>query len=237
MREVVFCETALDVADAAASLIHEQQTRAMEERGVFRIALSGGDTPKLLYEILASEEWRKEMAWESWQVFWSDERAVPPDNADSNFYWAQKLLLSHVAITDIFRMRGEAENLRAAAEEYARTLKACFGRALPEFDTILLGMGANGHTASLFPGDAALNSPAVVEAVEVAQPIAKRFTLALPVLNAAKNVIFMVTGAAKAERVRDVLEERFPELPAACVNPPDGICWWLLDHEAARFIR
>jgi 6-phosphogluconolactonase len=237
MRKLVICETPLDVADAAAGLIHEQQTRAIEERGVFRMALSGGETPKLLYEILASEEWRKEMAWEQWQVFWSDERAVPPDHTESNYYWAKKLWLDHGPVTDVYRMRGEAEDLRAAAEEYARILKVQFGTALPEFDSIMLGMGADGHTASLFPGQAALNSPAVVEAVEVKQPIAKRLTLTLPVLNAARQVIFIVAGTAKAERVRDVLENLNPELPAARVNPPDGICWWLLDHEAARLVR
>ena len=170
MREIVITETAEDVTDAAADLIYEAQTRAVAERGVYRIALSGGSTPHALYAQLGSDEWKNVMVWDDWEVFWGDKRAVPPDHPDSNYRVARDTLLSRVPIKDVWRMRGESGSLREAAEEYARTLKARFGPGVPVFDTILLGMGADGHTASLFPGHSALESQALVEWIEGRAP-------------------------------------------------------------------
>ncbi len=170
MRELVITEYAEDVTDAAADLIYEAQTQAIAARGVYRIALSGGKTPAALYAQLGSEEWKGVMAWDDWEVFWGDERAVPPDHADSNYRVARETLLSRVPIVDVWRMRGESGSLREAAEDYARTLKARFGPGIPVFDTILLGMGADGHTASLFPGHSALESQALVEWIEGRAP-------------------------------------------------------------------
>jgi 6-phosphogluconolactonase len=235
--EIIFCETPDDVADAAAALIFEDQTAAIEERGSYRIALSGGRTPKLLYVQLASEEWCNTMAWESWEVFWADERAVPPDHPESNFHLAHTTFLSEVPVGDIWRMPAELPDLKAAAEDYARTLRLRFDLHTPEFDTILLGMGADGHTASLFPGHPALESDALVEAVEVQQPVPRRLTLTLPVLNRSRHIIFLVTGEDKAPRVREILNNGDLTCPASRVRPTEGVCTWLLDTEAASLIR
>jgi 6-phosphogluconolactonase len=235
MRDIIICETPDDVADAAADLIFDSQTQAIGARGAFRIALSGGATPRLLYERLASDEWREVMNWPEWEVFWSDERAVPAGHRDSNYSLARDALLSKIKVENVWPMPAEAAALREAADEYARTLHSRLGPGFPVFDTILLGMGADGHTASLFPGHRALDSSALVEAVEDRTP--PRLTLTLPVLNGAQQVIFLVTGAEKAERVRDVLEHNDPRFPAAQVLPEEGTCTWILDHEAARLIR
>ena len=228
MREIIVCETPDDAADAAADLIFESQSQAVPARGAFSIALSGGATPRLLYERLASEEWRDAMNWPEWEVFWSDERAVPAEHPDSNYRLAHDILLSKVEVANVWPMRADAA-------EYARTLRSRLGPGFPVFDTILLGMGADGHTASLFPGHRALDSSALVEAVE--DDIPRRLTLTLPVFNAARQVIFLVIGKEKAERVRDVLEHNDPRFPAARVQPEEGTCAWILDHEAARLIR
>ena len=262
--EVIFCETPDDVADAAAELIFEKQTEAVAERGVFRIALSGGTTPKLLYERLASSEWRDEMAWENWEVYWSDERAVPTDHPDSNYQLAHTHLLKHVPVRNIFRMdtlpfrEGEGGGLEDAAHKYEQLLITQFGEPLPVFDVILLGMGADGHTASIFPSEktVTLHSPqealttpqsqtrrlestdAHVTAIEVMnQKIPHRLTLTYRALNAARTVIFLITGADKAKPVRDVLEHGDPALPATHVKPEDGECFWILDAAAAHLLE
>ncbi|MBI5060166.1 6-phosphogluconolactonase [candidate division KSB1 bacterium] len=235
-RQIVFCETPDDVADAAADLIFESQTEAVAERGVFRVALSGGTTPGLLFARLTTEEWRDEMAWENWEVFWSDERCVPPDSPDSNFAIAKRLLLDRMPIGEVFRIRGEIDP-REAAAEYARTLRARLDPGPPVFDVILLGMGADGHTASLFPGQPALESASLIEAVEVDQPVRHRITFTLNLINRARRVIFLVCGEAKAQRVHEIIHENRVQLPAARVDPAPGECLWLLDHAAARKIR
>ncbi|HEY3293871.1 MAG TPA: 6-phosphogluconolactonase [bacterium] len=235
--EIVFCETPEDVADAAAALIFEDQAAAVEDSGIYHIALSGGRTPRLLYEQLASEEWEKTMAWASWEIFWGDERAVPPDNPESNFHLAQTTLLNRVEVGGVFRMQAELPNLQEAAEDYARTLRARFGFGIPAFETLLLGMGPDGHTASLFPGHPALQSKALVEVVEVKAPVPKRLTLTLPVLNRARHAIFLVTGEDKAEKVREILGGKDATYPAALVRPEEGQCTWLLDEAASYLIR
>lgn len=235
-RQIVLCETPDDVADAAADLIFDSQTEAVAERGVFRIALAGGRTPDLLLTRLASEEWRDEMAWENWEVFWSDERCVSPDSDDSNFALAKRHLLEQVPLGETFRMRGEIDPA-AAAEEYARTLRARLDPGPPVFDVILLGLGTDGHTASLFPGHAALQSAALIEAVDVDQPIRQRLTFTLNLINRARRVIFMIAGEEKAQRVRDILNRERDDLPAALVSPADGECFWLIDYSASLLIR
>jgi 6-phosphogluconolactonase len=236
MSELVICETPDDVADAAADLLFESQSAALEERGVFRIALAGGKTPELLYRRLASEEWKDQLAWEQWEVFWGDERGVPLDHPDSNYALAERALLRHVPMGDVWPMT-ITDSLPESATNYARLLKTRFDPGVPVFDLILLGIGADGHTASLFPGHAALQSTALVEAIEVERPLPRRLSLTIPVLNAARRVIFLATGADKADAVHQVVKGIDPELPAALVNPEEGDCWWVLDLDAAKFIR
>jgi 6-phosphogluconolactonase len=232
--EIIYCEYPEDVADAAASVILELQKEALAERGVFRIALSGGSTPQELFELLASEDWRDEFEWPQWEVFWCDERAVPKSSNDSNFKLAHDNLLSKVPVGEVFPMPADSINLNDAAESYARTLRSRF---LPEsvmFDCILLGMGSDGHTASLFPGTSALESGALVEAVEIPNnPIPKRLTFTLRVLNSARACVFLVTGEEKSNTVFQVLKEEDYRLPATRVNPDEGRLIWILDEAAA----
>lgn len=235
-RDLVICETPLDVADAAADLIIESQHTALAERGIFRIAFSGGATPKLLYELLGGDDYRAEIDWPNWEIFWSDERCVPPDSAASNFHMANLTLLHKVPVGELFRMLGEHPNPQEAADDYARTLRSRFQPGVPEFDVILLGMGSDGHTASLFPGNAALTSDKLIEAVEVEQQIRRRITFTLNLINHAHRVIFMICGAEKAARVKEIVDGS-NTYPAARVNPPDGENIWLLDHAAATLIR
>src|SRR5438876_964524 len=227
------------LADAAARLTVDVAAHAIATRGRFMWALAGGETPRTTYERLALPPFRERVDWRHTWVFFGDERAVPPDDAGSNYRMAHEALLSRVPIpaAQVLRIRGEAEDLEVAAAEYARALGEAFGTrrgALPRFDLVLLGLGVDGHTASLFP-----DSPVVrevfraVAAVHVsAASIPQRLTLTLPVFNAAARVLFLVTGAEKAKVVKAVLGER-ATLPAAMVRPADGELVWLLDRAAA----
>jgi len=227
------------LAEAAARLTADVAARAIAVRGRFMWALAGGDTPRPTYARLALSPFRERVDWRRTWVFFGDERAVPPDHTGSNYRMAQETLLSRVPIpaAQVLRIRGEAEDPEVAAAEYARVLSQAFGTRrgeLPRFDLVLLGLGVDGHTASLFP-----DSPVVrevfrtVAAVHVtAASIPQRLTLTLPVFNAAGQVIFLVAGAEKAKVVKAVLGER-ATLPAAMVRPADGELIWLIDRAAA----
>src|SRR3989442_4473355 len=227
------------LADAAARLTVDVAAQAIAARGRFMWALAGGETPRATYARLALPPLRERVDWRHTWVFFGDERAVPPDHAGSNYRMAHETLLSKVPIpaAQVLRIRGEAEDLEVAAAEYARALGEAFGTrrgALPRFDLVLLGLGVDGHTASLFP-----DSPVVPEwfravpAVHVAAAsIPQRLTLTLPVSNAAARVVFLVAGAEKAKVVKTVLGER-ATLPAAMVRPADGELVWLIDRAAA----
>ncbi len=227
------------LADAAARLTVDVAAHAIAARGRFMWALAGGETPRATYARLALPPFRERVDWRRTWVFFGDERAVPPDHAASNYQMAHETLLSKVPIpaAQVLRIRGEAEDLEVAAAEYARALSEAFGTrrgTLPRFDLVLLGLGVDGHTASLFP-----DSPVVrevfraVAAVHVtAASIPQRLTLTLPVFNAAARVVFLVAGAEKAKVVKAVLGEH-ATLPAAMVRPADGELVWLLDRAAA----
>jgi 6-phosphogluconolactonase len=231
-RETIFCEYPEDVADAAAAMIHHAQSAAIAERKIFRIALSGGRTPSLLYDALLSE-WRGEMEWEKWEVYWSDERAVPPHSEHSNYHLAMTRLLSKVPVGNSFRMPADDENLNLAAEEYGLLLKKQFASENPEFDLILLGMGSDGHTASLFPGSPALESGSLVAAVEANHEIPKRLTFTLRTINHAKLVFLLVIGEDKAGKVKEILVDENFSNPALRVDPKEGRVIWFLDEAAA----
>ena len=224
------------VAEAAASWLARQSEEARVVHGYFAVALTGGSTPKPLYEKLARPPYRDAVAWTSWMVFFSDERAVPPDDAQSNYHMAREALLEHVPIPPerIFRMEAERADREAAAGEYAAlladTLSPGPGGA-PRLHCVLLGLGENGHIASLFPGTPALDEQRrwAVPGTADYEPY-DRITLTFPVLNAAQAVVFLVTGAAKAEALRGV---RDGTVPAARVRPTDGVLLWFLDDQAA----
>jgi 6-phosphogluconolactonase len=203
---------------------------------VFRIAASGGSTPRFLYEALASSTFRESIEWASWHVFFCDERAVAPDHRQSNYRLVHDTLLSKVAIPtgQVHRMEAERPDIDGAAAEYSQLLEAERG-APPRLDVVLLGLGADGHTASLFPGTPALEVDSVwaTRGRGTEKPV-DRITLTLPTLNAAAHVAFLVTGAAKADALRGVVEGA---VPAARVRPRDGELLWFLDASAARAAR
>jgi 6-phosphogluconolactonase len=234
---------AAHLARAAANHFVTLAGEAIASRGRFAVALAGGSTPRAAYALLASDEYAPRVDWSRVQVFWGDERCVPPDHLDSNYRMACEALLDHVSIPEenVHRMRGELEPTQAAAE-YEYVLGALFSassgdrKAELRFDLILLGMGDDGHTASLFPGTEAIHEQTRrVVAHYVKKLKAWRITLTPVVINAAANVTFLVSGSGKAERLSQVLTGPYqPDvLPAQIVNPDRGRLRWLVDAAAA----
>jgi 6-phosphogluconolactonase len=211
---------------------------AAEGRRAF-IAVSGGSTPKRLYELLGTPPWSKEVHWSCVELFWVDERPVPPDSPQSNYRLVEEALLNEVPLppTSVHPIPTELGPPPVAADAYAAELEAVpeTHDGFPRFDLIFLGMGEDGHTASLFP-----QSPALSENDRwvVANPVAKlgveRITLTYPVLNSAARVVFLVSGAAKAEVLNDVLHAPYDpaSLPSQGVRPADGDLTWLVDEAA-----
>src|SRR6267378_3242252 len=231
------------LADAAARLVVDTAAEAVGAHGRFTLALAGGRTPAATYAKLAVPPYRDRVDWAHTWVFFGDERAVPPDHPESNYRMAHETLLSRVPIppTQVWRIRGEAEDPEAAAAEYAKALAAAFGTRrgeLPRLDLILLGLGVDGHTASLFPGSPVLRETfRIVAAVHAAAAsIPQRFTLTYPILNAAACVIYLVSGAEKAKVVKAALGDRASGLPAAMVRPTEGRLLWILDRAAAALL-
>jgi 6-phosphogluconolactonase len=244
--EIIVAPDAAEVSRRAADLFLRAVRQAAARYRSFTVAISGGSTPRGLYELLAREPYRSEVPWELVHVFWCDERCVPPDHADSNYRLAHDTLLAHVPLpeTNVHRVHAETGDCLQAAADYAQELVTFFnleGRALPRFDLVLLGVGDDGHTASLFPGLPALDDR---EALVVATPPGRlpppvdRVTLTLPVLNAARHVVFLVTGTGKAAVIERILAA--PEmteaatLPAQRVRPADGRVTWILDKAAGE---
>lgn len=225
------------VADYVVRLAKETITA----RGRFVVAISGGSTPLPLYALLALPEWAIRIDWPNVHIFWADERAVPPDHKDSNYLNASAALLERVPLPreNIHRMRGEIDPAQAAAE-YEAELRQFFGADDPRFDLVLLGMGDDGHTASLFPGTAAIHEQ---ERLAIAHYVERagnwRITLTPRAINAAANVAFLVSGAGKAARLREVLRGPYqPDvLPAQSVKPANGQLTWFVDKPAAALLE
>ena len=227
------------LSQAAAEIFVTLAAKAVETRGRFLTALSGGGTPAGLYRLLAADPYRGQVDWPKTYVFWGDERCVPPDEEGSNYHQAMDILLSHVPIPDenILRIKGELEPAQAS-DDYAQALKrfAAPGLDWPRFDLVPLGMGADGHTASLFPGSEVLpNSPTLAVTAHYQGRPANRVTLTPLVFNAAHNIMFLVTGANKAASLDQVLNgEHHPkQYPAQRIRPTDGEVIWLVDEAAA----
>lgn len=224
---------------AAAEEVVAAAQAAVRGRGRFAIALSGGRTPGGLYGLLATDDgFRSQVAWARTHVFWSDERHVPPDHPDSNYGMVREALLDHVPLptANVHRVRAEEGDATHAAALYEEDLRGFFGvegADLPRFDLVLLGLGPDGHTASLFPGTAALEETnRLVVATQGPALAADRITLTLPVLNHAACVMFLVSGAEKATAVHTVLEDRRKSLLPAQRVRPAGRLVWLLDKAA-----
>ncbi len=226
------------VARAGADLVRAAAQEAVQRRGRFTLALSGGSTPRTLYALLAQPPYVSAIDWTATHIFWSDERCVPPDHAESNYRMAQEALLDHVPVPvgNVHRMHGEMAVPQQAAQAYTAEVQTVFGKhALPRFDLLLLGLGEEGHTASIFPGVNVPTDPNIpVAAVFVPKVNTWRLTLTLPVLNAAAHLLFLVAGAAKQEALRAVIQgPRSLDLPAQRVAPSNGILTFLADRDAA----
>jgi 6-phosphogluconolactonase len=229
---------------AAAEEVVRTANEAVAQRARFTIVLSGGSTPKSLYNLLATNA-RTALPWDRMFFFWGDERHVPPTDPDSNYRMADETLLSKIPVPagNVFRIKAENPDAAAVAEAYEQTILKFFqlkSGEIPNFDLILLGMGPDGHTASLFPGTTALQEKShLVVANWVEKMKTHRITLTLPVLNAARCVTFLVSGTDKASVLRAVLEEDVPEeqYPSKLVRPATGKLIWLLDRAAASQLR
>jgi 6-phosphogluconolactonase len=233
---------AADVAGAAAEEIAAAAARAVAERGRFAIALAGGTTPRRLYELLADPgaPFRARVPWDRTHVFFGDERHVPPDHPESNYGMAREALLAHVPAASVHRMRGEDPDADRAARAYESDLASFFGADAggppPPLDLVLLGLGPDGHTASLFPGSDALRERRRwVVAPLVERLRARRITLTLPVLERAREVLFVVAGEEKAGALARALAARpgGDPPPAALVRPATGALVWIADEAAA----
>jgi 6-phosphogluconolactonase len=233
------------LARCAAFHLVEMVSESDEPNGRVRIAVSGGSTPKAAFQLLAdpSQPFRKRMPWEDLELFWVDERTVPPDHPDSNYRMTKEALLDHVPLQprQVHRMEGELEP-EVAAARYESELRNTFrleGAEVPRFDLIALGMGDDGHTASLFPHTEAIHEMGkLVTANHVPQKDTWRITLTWPVINQARSVFFLIAGADKAQRVHEVfMGPRDPErLPSQLIWPSSGILTLFLDKAAAALL-
>jgi 6-phosphogluconolactonase len=238
--EIRTLTTPQELFAAAAEEVMRSAKEAVEKRGRFTIALSGGSTPKSLYNLLATNA-RTTLPWDRMFFFFGDERHVPPTDPESNYRMADEAMLSKIPVAagNVFRVPAENPDAAAVAEAYERTLKKFFtleSGQFPRFDLILLGMGPDGHTASLFPGTAGLQEKSkLVIANWVEKLKTSRITLTLPVLNAAGCVAFLVSGTDKAPALKAVLEGDAPgeQYPSKLVRPTDGKLLWLIDRAAA----
>ncbi len=237
-KQIVLPDVAA-LADRAAEEILHRATLAVAAHGSFSIALSGGSTPRALFARLAEEPYRTAMPWEQTHIFWSDERLVPPDDEESNYRMAAETLLAfvHIPAANIYLTPTIGSTPEHAAQSYEETIRAVVGGEPPAFDVVLLGMGPDGHTASLFPGQSAVTTPddALVVAVYNAPKMPpERISFSYRLINAARLVLVLVAGADKAETVRRVFRDA-PDpaaLPMQGVQPA-GELLWLLDQAAA----
>lgn len=237
--EIVILPDNAAVAEAAAARLAAGIAAAVGTRGRALVALSGGGTPLAMFRLLAQPPYRTAVPWADTHIFWADERLVPPDDPGSNYYHAADLLLRHVPLppANVHRLRGEWP-ATVAAEDYAARLAAFAedGTEIPRLDMVLLGLGSDGHTASLFPGSPVeATLPVVAAHADYEGRPAERLSLTPLVFNAARTVLFLVTGANKSEAVAATLrDEDDPQRwPAQRIQPDGGAVVWLLDNAAA----
>jgi 6-phosphogluconolactonase len=239
-KQIHVLKSQTELITAASELITTAIVQAVHGRGACAVALAGGNTPRAVYQALARENRRKAIPWHGLHLFWGDERMVPPDHELSNFRMANEALLLQASMPagNIHRIKGELAP-EAAARDYREELQRYFKNPAPIFDLILLGLGEDGHTASIFPKTHAVfeNSQTAI-AVFVPQLNQWRVTLTLPVINLARKVVFLVAGKAKAQIAASVLKLEGIEAkwPASMVRPTSGELHWMLDAEAASLL-
>ena len=240
-REVRVYSNALLLNRALAERVASISEKAIAARGRFVVCLAGGNTPRAAYELMTTQEYTNLIDWQNAYVFWGDERCVPPESPESNARMVRETLLNFVPVpvNHINRIHGELEP-EIAAQEYEKILRGFFrnraGSEKPRFDLVLLGMGVDGHTASLFPGTPVLSEQTRLVAAQYIRSLNTwRVTLTPPALNAAANVIFLVAGSEKADTVKSVIEgpEIPNQLPSQLIKPENGNLLWLLDEAAA----
>ncbi|MBP6822264.1 MAG: 6-phosphogluconolactonase [Acidobacteria bacterium] len=227
-----------ELAWAAALRFAGLAEQFVQESGKFTVVLSGGSTPKAMLSLLAEKPFADSLPWPAIKFFWGDERCVAPDHADSNFRMATEALLSKIPLPseNIIRIHAEDEDHNRAAENYSMALRQALNSEAPQFDLVFLGMGADGHTASLFPATAALQ---VEDRIAVANFVPRldawRITLTANTINLASNIIFLVAGEDKAASLKEVLEGRYqPEkYPSQLIKPSSGSLLWMMDEAAA----
>lgn len=244
-REVRILPDGAAIAARAAQIFVDVAKAAVRERGAFTVALAGGSTPKTLYGLLAAEPLRSQLLWDKLGFFFGDERHVPPDHPDSNFRMASDAMLSKVSVApaQVHRVRAENPDAEQAAQQYEAELRSAFHLSpgqRPRFDLVLLGMGNEGHTLSLFPGTKALrDNGRLVARNWVGKVCAERITMTAPVVNNAALVLFLITGADKAPALKAVLEGPYePEqLPAQLIAPENGKLLYLVDTAAGSMLQ
>lgn len=238
-REIIVCRDLEALSRRAAEHFVVLAEQAIAARGRFMVALSGGSTPKALYALLATAEFSAQLAWRQIHLFWGDERCVAPDHGESNYRMVEESLLAKIVIprANVHRMAGEIDpaNAAAAYQDDLTNIFALRQNQLPRFDLIFLGLGDDGHTASLFPQSSALHEATRwVVATYVEKLDSHRLTLTFPVLNHATQVSFLVAGASKAAVLQALLQSPDADFPAAKIQPDDGRVTWFVDGAAAR---
>jgi len=240
--EILICADPAELARESARRFAELAEVFTNDVGRFTVALSGGSTPKAMFQILAEKPFADALPWRSIYFFWGDERCVPPDHTDSNYRMARETLLSKVPIPaeNIFRIPAEDEDHNRAAAVYSETLQNFFAEEWPHFDLVFLGMGPDGHTASLFPGTAAPHAHDRVAAPNYVEKFQSwRITLTADAINRARNIIFLVAGQDKAPALKEVIRgPRNSELyPSQLIEPYYGMLLWMIDEAAANLLQ
>lgn len=243
-QEVWVCRGPEEVAVAAAELWVKECARADSERRHSYVALSGGSTPRRTYEHLATLPWRDQVEWDHVELFWGDERCVAPDHRDSNYRMVREALLDHVPVpaNHVHRVRTELSPPPAAAKAYEDEIRKHLGRnsGLPQFDLVFLGLGANGHTASLFPQSPVLRETSHLVAADfVTETNSWRITMTAPILNHGRIIAFLVAGQDKAKILQEVLRGPYlpAKLPAQLIKPEGGKLIWIVDQAAASALQ
>ncbi|MBS1957213.1 MAG: 6-phosphogluconolactonase [Cyanobacteria bacterium SZAS-4] len=241
--KVEVSETATDLVEHIAKTFSELAAKAIKENGRFIVSVSGGSTPKALYERLAQPPYVGGIKWADVIFFLGDERCVPHDHPDSNFKMIDEALLSKIAIpeSNVFRTVGQAEDPEVSALSYDEDLRRVFrvgAGDIPRFDLILLGLGPDGHTASLFPESKALK---ITDRLYVANFVEKfnshRITMTFPLIDEGQVIIFLVSGDGKAEILKEVLEQPDKQFPSQSIKPRSGNLFWYVDRAAVRLLN
>ena len=239
--QITIKDTPIDLARTAADIFSMRANECVARKGQFFVAISGGTTPGLFHRMLVQEPYVSEIPWDKMHIFWVDERCVPENDAASNYGASKKDFLNRAPIskTQVYPMPGGLSP-EDGARKYQKTLMEFFHLKygqFPTFDLIFLGTGKDGHTASLFPGQKALDEmERLVISVKGGDPYVSRLTMTFPVLNHAKRIIFMVSGKNKADIVKTILEFPKAKLPAQRIQPLNGTLTWLLDSESASML-